>query len=591
MTWSIDDSKLVHGIGSHDLHFLDIAENGDLQLIIDGKHISFRTILDQLADKGLSNSFTLRMPQMIEYQINLIYSTFETYMKKYDYQGKFKPLYPLKVNQRKLETMAVVNSHSQYGLEAGTKSEFVLLTKVFRDHKNRLIMCNGVKDREYIQMMADAIKQGHQVYISVESPQEARWVQEIIPKKDLKLLLRIKPYVPVSGYWGHSASRNSKFGLCISELYHVLDLLKERGIADNLIGIHAHPGSQIEDLPDLRNFIDFMIRTFAEIRSLGFKEMRIIDFGGGLPIDYDNSLPENKLDVYVESIISLIVEKELDIHPNIMIESGRFVSALSSLIVVKPIDIHKIFPAHIEPSKNGQTFLSSIDTVATLDDLNQILERWLGSSDYRKSMKELLEFEYYTGKIKDAIRLKIISLGKLKEALENEFLSKVFLAKAYLYGNFSVFNSVADHVMVNQYFPVFAAFDLHDQPETIMRLVDISCDSDGEISRYHSKVSDRILLTKDGYPLTHWKKFTLKGFPIPKLETLKENRIIIPLVGAYQDIVEFDHNLIGDLPDVCIRLEDDVFKIDILKPAESIQDIVKALGYKIDNLDNPYFDF
>ena len=130
---------------------------------------------------------------------------------------------------------------------------------------------------------------------------------------------------------------------------------------------------------------------------------------------------------------------------------------------------------------------------------------------------------------------------------------------------------------------------MHLQPESIVRLFDITCDSDGEVAVYQPPVCEKKLFTKDHFLLTYTKPYTLGGFPIGDLEELKDSYLVIPLAGAYQDIVEFDHNLLGDLPDVLVALDGE-WRIELLNGAQSISSLLADVGFNCDVDDDPYYD-
>ncbi|MCK5390563.1 MAG: hypothetical protein KAJ36_08730, partial [Candidatus Thorarchaeota archaeon] len=70
------------------------------------------------------------------------------------------------------------------------------------------------------------------------------------------------------------------------------------------------------------------------------------------------------------------------------------------------------------------------------------------------------------------------------------------------------------------------------------------------------------------------------GIPVGVLHELPGSHFILALVGAYQDAIEMDHNLLGDLPDVELRLrEDNTWGITWLTGAESIEHLLKDVGY------------
>ena len=82
------------------------------------------------------------------------------------------------------------------------------------------------------------------------------------------------------------------------------------------------------------------------------------------------------------------------------------------------------------------------------------------------------------------------------------------------------------------------------------------------------------------------------GIPVGMIENIPGSYFIIPLAGAYQDAIEMDHNLLGDLPDVELRLkEDNTWGITWITGAESIESLLKDVGYAdIDVDEDPYMN-
>ncbi len=588
----------VYGLNRGDLHFLSIDEDGDLVLTLDGVRCK---VLDLINGKG---SVTLRIPELITSQITKSLDAFHRVANRYGFGGRFKPLYPIKVNQRKLEVKTVVDSSPVYGLESGTKSEFVICKKMFRGQKGRIIMSNGVKDRSYFELMREAVLDGHRVLISIEGLQELKLALEIMPREKLELFLRIKPYAEIHGRWGASSGRDSKFGLSIHELSKVLDLLRSSGAQDTLIGIHAHPGSQVTDYSELSTYARFMSTIFQEIKQRGFTALRNIDFGGGLPIDYTGWMEDNIFEGYYEALFRGMNEVFDRSFPNILTESGRAITALSSLVLVEVLDVY--------------TVLSNDNKSDSEDQIGENSDKE-NSNKENSGKVEHVEQGDYIPKDADLNALKIIEMWKnlpwnedlsmegirrseiLKEKQKQELRRLFFRSKFYPFldragdlitpdymvlGNFSVFNAACDRVLVNQYFPVLPTRGMYKQPKTFARLIDITCDSDGEISNFVPRDIGKRLYTDDGYPLTSTFPYELPGFPIP--DPKGQSHIAIPLLGAYQDIIEFDHNLIGDLPDVLVHSENGEIRVVEISEAQDISSLLKTVGYSVDISDYPY---
>ena len=105
--------------------------------------------------------------------------------------------------------------------------------------------------------------------------------------------------------------------------------------------------------------------------------------------------------------------------------------------------------------------------------------------------------------------------------------------------NFSVFQSLLDHWALGQLFPVMPIHRLNELPDRNATLVDITCDSDGKVSKFVD-LQD----VKETLPLHRWEP----GEPY---------YIGFFLVGAYQDIMGDMHNLFGRVNEMHIYLDED----------------------------------
>jgi arginine decarboxylase len=596
-TWTIEKSRLVYGVNRNDLHFLDISEEGELCIRLRDQTITFKEVIQRIKkmngdSPGYASSFTLRMPQLVTYQVKKLKTAFHRAMEELDYGGKFIGIYPVKVNQRKDCVTSVLRSDSDYGLEAGTKAELLLIKKVIESEKHRPIVCNGAKDPKYLKLIRDCIKEGYNIAISVESVHELRLILEKFKPKQTNLVLRIKPYLSVEGHWSHSTGRDSKFGLSIHDLYDVVELLKQTGFAESVQTILAHAGSQITEIDAFEKFGRLLTKLYAELRDLGLSNLENIDFGGGLAIDYTSSHASEFMYRYAQLLVSGVKAQLSEMHdryppPNIMIESGRGVTALSTMVVVEALEVRTIFPSLGERYVSETTEddeQKTLDMIIKASSLKEIKEIW--NSFHEKygglnlaGMKFIMEQEMVTGRLEDAVRAKIDGLAR-----------SFWHPEHIVIGNFSVFNSIADHVLVKQHFPVVPIQDLHVKPQTTVRLVDITCDSDGEIAQFYRPQMDKVWFTEDNRLLTTPEGKMGEGIPVGNLQNVPGSCFLLALTGAYQDTIEMDHNLLGDLPDVELHLQDDgEWVLSWVTGAESIEHLLKDVGYADIHVDeDPY---
>jgi arginine decarboxylase len=293
----------------------------------------------------------------------------------------------------------------------------------------------------------------------------------------------------------------------------------------------------------------------------------------------------------------IIDDSERHPEPNIMIESGRGITALAALIIVQALELRSVFPS---PGGRYESETTEIEERAYLErinkaeTLNSVVEIW---NDFHQhfggltlaGLAFIFEREMVVGILEAAVRSKLRKMNLTSYAAEN--IERYFWYPEHIViGNFSVFNSIADYVLVQQHFPVIPISDLHRHPQSTVRLVDITCDSDGEIANFYLQHSEKIWFTKDNRPLTMPGGKMGIGIPVGILDNIPGSYFVIPLVGAYQDAIEMDHNLLGDLPDVELRLEEDnTWKVSWITGAESIETLLRDVGYAdIDVDEDPY---
>jgi arginine decarboxylase len=603
--WTIGQSKLVYGLDRNDLHFLDITEEGELCIRMGEETITFSEIVRRIKSDagdsiGYTSSFTLRLPQLIISQVKRLKTAFDSAIKQLNYEGQFSAVYPVKVNQRRDFVLPVLAADPEYGLEVGTKSELVLVYKVIQNEKHRRIVCNGAKDPEYLDMIQKCIDNGYTMSMSVESLHEARLIVERFNPKMTDLVLRLKPYLTLEGHWSHSTGRDSKFGMSIHDIFDVIDLFKETGFLTSISTILGHAGSQIIDVESFRGFAQFMTRVFLELRDRGLSGLKMIDFGGGLPIDYTSAHRSDLMELYALSLVQGIKDvleesQSQGISPHLLIESGRGITALGSLVLVRALELRSVFPPRQKYESKAKERIERewLDRIAKSSSVEELTGLW---NEFHKELTEtsdtlrgILESEMLVGVLEAAVRekLKKHELNQLKSCSVSR---SVWYPEHIAIGNFSVFNSVGDYVLVHQHFPIVPIRDLHVRPETTIRLVDITCDSDGEISQFHRKAAEELLFTMDNRALTLPEEGMEEGIPVGVLENVQGSYFVLALTGAYQDVIEMDHNLLGDLPDVELRLTEDAqWQVRWTKGAESIEHLLEDQGYTgMDFDEDPY---
>jgi arginine decarboxylase len=105
--------------------------------------------------------------------------------------------------------------------------------------------------------------------------------------------------------------------------------------------------------------------------------------------------------------------------------------------------------------------------------------------------------------------------------------------------NFSVFQSLLDHWALGQLFPIMPIHKLQYPPDRNGTLVDITCDSDGKVSKFIDLQDVKETL------------------PLHRINNGEPYYLGFFLMGAYQDIMGDLHNLFGRVNEVHIFLDED----------------------------------
>jgi arginine decarboxylase len=294
---------------------------------------------------------------------------------------------------------------------------------------------------------------------------------------------------------------------------------------------------------------------------MGF-QIEFLDVGGGLGVDYDgsrsafSSSTNYTLQEYANDIIYYVADvcdTEKVPHPDIISESGRAIVAHHSVLIVEVFGaIEKVRQA--EPVQYGANEHPLVDELL----------------DIRKNLPKLNKLEAYHDALErkdDAQTMFAVGMMGLPEKAKIEELYweigrgvvESFKGQAYVpeeirkledslgdqyLCNFSVFQSLIDHWALDQLFPIMPVNRLNERPSREATLVDITCDSDGQVNKFIDLRDVRDTL------------------PLHRLNTngngqLEPYYLGFFLMGAYQDIMGDLHNLFGRVNEIHVFLEPD----------------------------------
>jgi len=580
-TWQIKDAEELYQTDGWGHGYFSINTDGHLEALADGVHgIDLMQLCDELAAQDIYPPVLLRFSDILKSRMEQIYRRFEIARNEAAYEGNYYGVYPIKVNQQSqvVEEIVEFGGEFNWGLEAGSKPE-LHATLAMLDDNQRLIICNGYKDQEYIELAMIGRKMGKRIFIVVEKPQELDLILSSAKRLDVSPLigLRCRLATTSSGRWDDSGGDMSKFGLSASELLDAIQRLSREGYLDSLQLLHFHIGSQVPEIRAIKEAMQEVARYFVEARRLG-APVEFIDVGGGLGVNYDGSISNSlssvdySLQEYANDIVwnlKLVCDQEGLPHPHIISESGRALVAHHSVLVVDVLGVTCPTSQNIDTAEidSSQPQVKQLQSTLEMLDKDTAREAIHDAVALRADINKLFSLGHASltdRAVADRLYWQIVSqlLALLSEEEIEQVLPELPLQAAdRFFCNFSVFQSLPDAWAINQVFPVMPIHRLNEKPDRQGILVDITCDSDGKLQQFPLQESIRPTL------------------PLHQVNNGDRYLIGIFLTGAYQEILGDLHNLFGDTHAIHIRMDGDSYELEQVLEGESVADVLDYVQF------------
>ncbi|MEP3346792.1 MAG: biosynthetic arginine decarboxylase [Litoreibacter sp.] len=547
----------IYGLLNWSDDLLSVADNGDLCLcnpIGDTPPVSMPQIMDALAQRGISAPIQLRVQPFLDRALARLHDAFETAFRDIQYQGAYRGVFPVKVNQQSEVVARLTEAGHAYhfGLEVGSKPELLIALSQSMSPE-ALLICNGAKDEAFVHLAILSQKLGFNTIIVLESLHEFEIVHRISQQLDVRPMLgvRIKLTETVTGKWQDSSGDRSVFGLGPLDVVQLMSRLQETKMMDCLVLQHTHLGSQVPNIMDVRRATTEASRFYTELSRLG-APLRYLDLGGGLGIDYtgERRSDDNSVNYTVYEYCANMVETvryAMDDagvgHPTIVTESGRFVVAQSAIFVFNILDA-TLYDKSDKPAVEAgdHHLLSDLLAVEGYIVGHRLQEAFNDAIYYRDEIRAL----FRRGQIElpllaraEQAFLYLLSRFKI-EARKPEHAGQVDEELTgfvdHYHGNFSLFQSLPDVWAIDQLHPIIPLQRLDENPNRNAVLSDITCDSDGKIDQF---------VLADGM---------VGALPVHPLKKEEDYYIGVFFVGAYQETLGDLHNLFGDPNVVTISL-------------------------------------
>ncbi|MFN2541631.1 MAG: biosynthetic arginine decarboxylase [Chthoniobacterales bacterium] len=560
--WDVESAIATYNIDRWGGDYFSINSSGNVivrPLQDNGGSIDLLEVVNEARARGLSFPLVIRFQDLLRHRVESVNRAFENAIAEFGYGNCYRGVFPIKVNQLREVIEEIIDAGEQFhfGLEAGSKPELVAALAMHKDPES-LIVCNGYKDRAFIRIALLGRKLGKSVVIVAEKLEELE--QTIRAAKEVgvepHIGIRVRLHSKGSGKWLPSGGENAKFGLDTTNLVAASQLLKDAGFAHCLKLVHFHVGSQVPDISTIKRAVREAARYYAKLCKLGH-ELGYLDVGGGLGVDYDGSRSDfdsssnYSLQEYANDVvwnIADVCDSEGVAHPIIVSEGGRAIVAHHSVLVMEAFSsIERTAPKlKVEATEKDHKLVSDIldvkqrlrrgNRMESLHDIQQIKEEAQQSFDLG-----LLDLES-KAKIETAywqLAQQIVNMHRGLRYVPDEIKQlEISLGDQYIC-NFSVFQSLLDHWALGQLFPIMPIHRLTTQPDRNGMIVDITCDSDGKVSKFTDLQDVRETL------------------PLHRITPGEIYYLGVFMVGAYQDIMGDLHNLFGRVTEVHIFLDPD----------------------------------
>jgi len=545
-----------------------------------GPAIDLKKLVEDLQARGYELPLLIRFSDILAERIEEIAGCFLRAIEDYEYEGSYRGVYPIKVNQQAhvVAELLEFGRERHLGLEVGSKPE-LLVALAMLDDPEALVVCNGYKDAAYVETALLAQKLGRQTILVIDRFRELEMVLATAKRLGLRprLGVRVKLLTRGAGRWSGSGGSRSKFGLTISEIQSAVELLAGADMLDSLELLHFHIGSQVPSIHVFKDALREASRVFVELKKAG-AAMSFFDVGGGLAVDYDGSRTDfhssmnYSIQEYANDVVALIQEacRKAEVEePIIVSESGRALVSHHAMLVFDVLDTNRVegTGAPDQPDEDAHEIVRELFDIHGSVTPDNLLEPYHDAVELREQSQQLFNLGYLDLAARahceqlffaccQRIQEQLVEREHVPEDLEN---LKKQLADTY-FCNFSLFQSLPDAWAVGQLFPIMPIHRLTERPTRQATLADLTCDSDGKIDRFIDLEDVSEVL--DLHPV-NGRPYYLAAF----------------LVGAYQEILGDLHNLFGDTNAIHIRLSGDRYRVVHVERGDTVTEVLDYVAF------------
>lgn len=587
-SWRIEDSEELYRIRGWGEPYFSINALGHVTVSPQGERggsLDLYELVKALEQRNLGLPLLIRFSDILEDRIERLNACFAKAIARYNYPGVYRGVFPVKCNQHRhlVENLVRFGQPHQFGLEAGSKPELMIALATLKT-PGSLLICNGYKDREYIETAMLAQRLGQTPIIVIEQLEEVQMALAASRKLGIEPILGVRAKLTCKGIgqWASTTGERAKFGLSIPEIIRAVDELREAGMLNCLQLLHFHIGSQISSISVIKDAIREASQIYVELVKLG-AAMKYLDVGGGLAVDYDGSKTNfhasknYNMQNYANDIVAEVKEacEERNVPaPTLISESGRAIASHQSVLVFDVLSTSEVCTGAL-PSVTESDHLILRNLWETYQSINadNFQEAYHDAIQFKDEAISLFNFGYLsiTERAKAeqlywACCEKIQNLARQQNYIPDDLKDLENIMASIYYVNLSVFQSAPDTWAINQLFPIMPIHRLDEPPTQRATLADLTCDSDGKIDKFIDKLKFKPVL--ELHPFKPGERYYLGMF----------------LAGAYQEIMGSLHNLFGHTNVVHIKLTPKGYQIEHVVKGDTMKEVLSYVQYDAEDL-------
>jgi arginine decarboxylase len=587
-TWTIEDSEELYRIQGWGEPYFSINAAGHVTVSPRGDRggsLDLFELVNALKQRNLGLPLLIRFSDILEDRIERLNACFSKAIARYNYAGVYRGVFPVKCNQQRhlVEDLVRFGRPHQFGLEAGSKPELMIALATLKT-PGALLICNGYKDREYIETAMLAQRLGHTPIIVLEQIEEVQLVIEAQQKLGIQPILGVRAKLSAKGIgrWGTSAGDRAKFGLTIPETISAVDQLRAVNMLGSLQLLHFHIGSQISSISVVKDALREASQIYVELAKLG-AAMQYLDVGGGLGVDYDGSKTnfhasknynmQNYANDVVAEVKEACTERNLPV-PTLISESGRAIASHQSVLVFDVLGTSDVPSELPEPLQEREHLIirNLYETYRSIT-VENYQEMYHDATQFKEEAVSLFGFGYLSlteraraERLYWACCQKILAIARQQDYVPDDLEDLEKIMASIYYINLSVFQSAPDSWAIDQLFPIMPIHRLDEEPTERATLADLTCDSDGKIDQFIDLRDVKSVL--ELHSLKPGEPYYLGMF----------------LGGAYQEIMGNLHNLFGDTNTVHIHLSPKGYQIEHVVKGDTMTEVLGYVQYDSEDL-------